>query len=221
MMSQNNTNRVWQLGLATLLTTAGVAGAQGTPSTSGAPPRDSAVSSMTANAMESRAPSLREPASSMFNDAKIAAVASLSNHNEIQPSQLAVQKAQNAQVKQYAQRMITEHTKIEQQAQQMLQQKNVTPEHNALSFQLQQNLQPTLQELQGKSGAEFDKAYMQQQLMSHKLTLQSLDTSLIPNAQDPQLKTMLQQQVRPAVVGHLAEAMRLNDMLIKGGAAAR
>jgi putative membrane protein len=164
-------------------------------------------------------PALREPVAEMFSDPKIAAVGSVSNMSEIVPSQVALQKAQSPSVRQFAQRMIAEHQRVEQQMQQLLQQKGVTPEHNAYSYQMEQNLQPMMRELNAASGADFDKLYMQHQIASHMSTLHALDTSLIPNARDPQMKTMLQQQVRPAVAEHYAQARRIADTLHGGGSA--
>jgi len=149
----------------------------------------------------------------MFTDARIAAVASASNQDEIQTSQVAVQQAQDAQVKAYAQRMIDEHSRFEQQQQQLLQQKGLAPQDNALSLQLTRNLQPTLDSLRAKSGREFDMAYVLHQVSSHETTLKTLDTSLIPQARDAEMKAMLQRQVRPAVAEHLAEAKRLHHAM--------
>ena len=156
-------------------------------------------------------PVLREPVAEMFTPAKIAGVASVSNMSEIQPSQLALTKAQNAGVRQFAQRMIDEHVRLEQAMQAMLKQKGVAPEHNGYSYQMQQNLQPMMKELSAASGAAFDKLYMEHQVASHMSTLHALDTSLIPQAKDPQMKAMLQQQVRPAVADHYARALALRD----------
>lgn len=209
---------VMRAGIAAALAvaTAATAGAQGTtpaPGSTAAPP----PGQLSANAMEASArPVLREPVAEMYTDAKIAAVASTSNLSEIVPSQLALQKAQSPQVRQYAQRMITDHQRLEQQMQQMLKAKGVTPEHNGYSYQLEQNLQPMMRELQAASGAEFDKLYMMHQVGSHMSTLHALDTSLIPNARDPQMKAMLQQQARPAVAAHYAEGRRLHEAVVHG-----
>ena len=203
-----------RLAVAAALVAGTAAGAQTTtPGTSGSPPAPPTTAGQTATAnatgMPGTRPTLREPVAEMFSDAKIAAVASTSNMSEILPSQVALDKAQNAQVRQFAQRMITEHQRFEQQMQQMLQQKGVAPEHNAYSYQLERNLQPMMRELQAASGAQFDRLYMQHQVGSHMNTLHALDTSLIPNARDAQMKTMLSQQVRPAVAAHYAEAQRI------------
>lgn len=148
-----------------------------------------------------------------FTDPSIAATASASNQGEIQPSQLALQKSQHEGVRAYAQRMIDDHGRFETQMQALLQQKSIAPEPNAFSQQLQQMLPPTLQALQAASGAAFDRLFIEHMVMSHQTTLDALDKALIPSATDPQLKTMLQDTVRPAVAQHLEQAQQLQQQV--------
>jgi putative membrane protein len=192
----------------------------GTPATGsagagGAGAADASGAASGRNLSAGGAPDRPESPDEMFTDTKIAAVASASNQDEIQTSQVAVERAQDAQVKAYAQRMITEHTQLEQQQQQLLQQKGLAPQENALSLQLKRNLQPTLDSLRAKSGHDFDTEYVLHQISAHGTTLKTLDTSLIPQARDAEMKAMLSQRVRPAVAQHLAEAKRLHDALAK------
>jgi len=170
----------------------------------------------TARSMTPTAPVLREPVAEMFTPPKIAGVASVSNMSEIQPSQIALTRAQHPQVRRFAQRMIDEHMRLEQAMQSMLQQKGVTPEHNGHSYQMHQNLGPMLRELNAAQGRDFDRLYMSHQVASHMSTLHALDTTLIPQATDPQMKAMLQQQVRPAVAQHYEQALQLRDRVATG-----
>lgn len=148
-----------------------------------------------------------------FSDANVAASASASNMDEIQTSQLAVQRAQNPDVRGFAQSMITQHQQFEQEMQAMLQAKGMAPMDNAFSGTLKRHLPPTLQMLQSMQGAQFDLAYMTHQVGAHELTLHALDTTLIPNTRDPDMQAMLRERVRPAVAEHLARAMQIVAML--------
>lgn len=213
------TRRLALAALGACLAAAAPAAAQGTPTM---PPAGAASGAADAGMMAPPAippgvPVLREPAAAMFTDAKIAATASVSNQSEILPSQYALQRTQRADVRQFAQRMVAEHTQLEQQMQQMLRQKGVTPEHNAYSYQMQQNLGPMLRELGAASARDFDRLYMSHQVASHMSTLHALDTSLIPNTKDPQMKAMLRDVVRPAVAGHYVQAIALRDAVAQGG----
>lgn len=148
------------------------------------------------------------PAAGPVTDANIAAIASASNQDEIQTSTIALQKATRPEVRQFAQRMVDEHTRVEQQMQQALQAKGLQPQDNAQSQQMKQAMQTTIAQLQAATAEQFDAAYLAHQVQAHQTTLQALRTTLIPNARDPQLKQMLQ-GVEPAVAEHLRMAQQL------------
>ncbi|HEX6039055.1 DUF4142 domain-containing protein [Longimicrobium sp.] len=151
-----------------------------------------------------------------FSDANVAASASSSNMDEIQTSQLAVQRAQNPQVRQFAEMMVSQHGQFESEMNAMLQAKGMAPMDNAWSGTLKRHLPPTLQMLQSMQGAQFDLAYMVHQVGAHEMTLHALDTTLIPNTRDPEMAAMLRDRVRPAVADHHQRAMQIVAMLRAG-----
>lgn len=154
--------------------------------------------------------------SALFADANIAAMGSAANQEEIQTSRLALEKAQDANVKAFAQRMIDEHSRVEQQMGQMLSAKGMAPMDNAFSAQLKRNLPPKLEMLRGMSGRDFDMAYVENQVAAHQTTLLTLDTTMIPECDDPEMKAFLQNTVRPAVVMHLQQVKQIHDQLMMG-----
>ena len=158
-----------------------------------------------------------ESPAQMFTPSKIAAVATISNISEIDPSREALTRSQNPVIQAYARDMVMEHTMFEQQLRDMLNRKKMVEQDNALSLQLKRNAGPTLDSLRSKQGMEFDRAYVLQQIESHDMTLKTLDTSLIPLATDPDMKNMLQNQVRPAVARHLARIKQINDQMAMAG----
>lgn len=82
---------------------------------------------------------------------------------EVELGQLAVSKAQSDQVKQFAQRMVTDHGKANDELKSLAQSKNVMlptdsgAHHKAIKDRLSK-----------MSGASFDRAYMQVMLTDHK-----------------------------------------------------
>jgi putative membrane protein len=153
----------------------------------------------------------------VMTDANVAAVAHAANMDEIQTSQVALQRSQNAQVRQFAQMMITEHTAVDQQMMQMLQARNMTPQPNAPAQAAMQATRATVASLSARSGMDFDRAYMTHQVNAHRWTLTSLDQTLIPSTRDPEMKAFLTTRVRPAVAMHLETAQRINASM--GGSA--
>lgn len=151
-----------------------------------------------------------------LNDANVAAVLSVADSGEIRPSQAAQQQAQNAQVKEYAQMMVTEHGMLEDSLRALTGRLGVTPAPNAMSQQLRTQADSAMSALQGQTGAGFDRAYMQWMVASHQATLTALDTQLIPAIQNAEMRTAVQQQVRPKVEQHLQRAQQIQSSL--GGA---
>jgi putative membrane protein len=82
-----------------------------------------------------------------------------------------------------------------------------------MSQQIETQTRSTLQQLQGLSGAEFDRAYMQAMVQSHQSALNAVDTQLLPAAQDPRMKMALEQKVRPIIVAHLESAQEIQRSL--------
>ena len=140
-----------------------------------------------------------------LNDAQIVAVLSVADSSEISPSLLAEQRGESAQVKEYARMMIRDHGALEDSLLAMARQNGLTPEPNPTSEQMRSEAQATLQRLQGLDGAAFDSAYVQAMIASHQTALAAIDSQLLPAAQNAQLRTALEQKVRPAVVAHLEQ----------------
>jgi len=153
----------------------------------------------------------------LMTDANVAAVAQASNMDEIQTSQAALQRSQNAQVRQFAQMMIAEHTAVDREMMQMLHAKNMTPQPNAAAQAAMQATRATVANLNQRSGMDFDRAYMMHQVQAHRWTLTALDRSLIPSTRDLEMKAFLATRVRPGVAMHLESAQRISASM--GGSA--
>lgn len=152
---------------------------------------------------------------------EITEVLSTSDSAEILPSKLALEKAQNPAVKAYAQRMIKDHGMLEDSLHAMMRRQNITPAPSPLSNQLESQTESAMQRLQGLSGAEFDRAYMQVMVQSHQEALNMVDNQLLPATQDAQLKMAISQQVRPIINSHLQEAQQIQQSLMTSGAETR
>jgi putative membrane protein len=139
-----------------------------------------------------------------LTDAQIAAVLSASDSAEIKPSQIALQKARNAQLREFAQRMVTDHGMLEDSLRSMLRTSQLTPAPSPLSMQVQADAARTVGELDGLSGAAFDQAYARAMVQSHEQALATIDNQLLPDVQNPQLRAALNHTIRPTVQAHLA-----------------
>lgn len=155
-----------------------------------------------------------EPAAGAVTDPQIADIVVAANEVDIRAGELAQSKGSSAQVKEFAQRMITDHSGVNQAATDLVTRLGVTPEPSPTSQQLRQGGEQSRGTLQGLSGAEFDRAYIDHEVTYHQQVLDAIDQTLIPNAQNPELKALLE-QTRPAVAAHLQHAKEIQSSLAK------
>jgi putative membrane protein len=111
--------------------------------------------------------------------------ASQGDYNEIKLSQLAVDKSQNPQVKAFAQKMVTDHTNLEQQMAPFAQKWGVTP-----ASSLDPQHQAMYDKLNGLSGKDFDKQYIEDMDQDHHTTLTDFQTEE-QTTKDQQFKTQV------------------------------
>jgi putative membrane protein len=151
-------------------------------------------------------------ASSTPTDADIAATVTAANDTDIQNGQLALTKTKNADVKAFANEMITAHTALNKQGGELVAKLGVTPTDNPTSTSLKMGGESTRATLKGLSGAEFDKAYINNEVDLHQTVLDQLDNTLVPAAQNAELKALLQ-SARPTIAAHLDHAKQLKTKL--------
>jgi putative membrane protein len=152
------------------------------------------------------------PAAPAVTDPQIADIVVTANEVDIQAGELARIRASDPRVKEFAERMITDHSGVNQAASELVTRLGVTPEPNPVSQQLRQGGEQNRSSLQGQSGAAFDQAYIEQEVAYHQAVLDALDQTLIPNAQNAELRALLEQS-RPAFVAHLEHARELQGSL--------
>jgi putative membrane protein len=148
------------------------------------------------------------------SDAQIASIVVTANQVDIDAGKLAESKASNAEVKAFGKQMVTDHSGVNKQAVALVTKLKVTPEDNATSQTLKSGGADNVKNLQKLSGAAFDKAYVDHEVAYHEQVLDAVDKTLIPSAQNAELKGLLV-SVRPAFVAHLEHAKSLQASLAK------
>lgn len=148
------------------------------------------------------------------NDAQIASIVVTANQVDIDAGKLASSKAANPEVKKFGQLMVTDHTGVNKSATDLVKKLKVTPEDNATSKSIKSGGDENLAKLKKLRGAEFDKAYVDHEVEYHQQVLDAVDKTLIPSAQNAELKALLV-KVRPAFVAHLEHAKQVQSSLGK------
>jgi putative membrane protein len=154
------------------------------------------------------------PAAPALNDAQIAHIAVTANAIDSTAGALAKTKASSKEVKDFAQTMVKDHMGVNKQAVALATKLNVTPQENDVSKQLMTGADENIANLKNLSGAAFDKAYIDHEVAYHQAVLDALDKTLVPSAQNAELKDLLV-KVRPAFVAHLDRAKSIQASLAK------
>jgi putative membrane protein len=118
---------------------------------------------------------------------------------EVQIGQLAGQKASSPQVKQFAQRMVQDHTQANQELMQLGKSENLT-----LPTQIDATHKSETDRLTALSGNAFDTAYMQQMIRDHQKTVADFQKQA-QSGTDAALKAFAQKQL-PILQQHLQMA---------------
>jgi putative membrane protein len=126
------------------------------------------------------------------NDAQIAHIAYTAGNIDIAAAQQALKKSKNKQVVAFAQDMVRDHKAVNQKALALVKKLKVTPEDNPTSQALTKQADATRAELAKKSGAEFDRGYINNEVTYHQTVNGALQGTLIPSAQNPELKSLLE-----------------------------
>jgi putative membrane protein len=147
-----------------------------------------------------------------INDAQIASIVVTANQVDIDAGKLASSKASSAEVKKFAQLMVTDHSGVNKSATALVTKLKVTPEDNPTSQSLKAGGDSNLTSLKGLKGAAFDKSYVDHEVAYHQAVIDAVDKTLIPGAKNAELKALLV-KVRPAFVAHLEHAKHLQSSL--------
>ena len=148
------------------------------------------------------------------NDAQIAHIVVTANQVDIDAGKLAQKQAKSAEVKAFGKQMVTDHTAVNKQATDLAKKLGVKPEDNPTSQSLKSGGDAHVKKLKTLKGADFDKAYVDQEVTYHQAVLDAIDKTLVPNAKNAELKTLIE-KVRPAIDGHLQHAKMVQAKLGK------
>jgi len=118
---------------------------------------------------------------------------------EVTLGQLAAKNASNQKVKDFGQRMASDHSKAGQQLTSIAQTKKITPPSTMTSED-----QALYRKLQAMSGSEFDKTYMEAMVKDHQKDIDEFQREA-DTGKDPEVKAFAAQTL-PTLREHLKMA---------------
>jgi putative membrane protein len=129
-------------------------------------------------------------------DYKFAVKAARGGMEEVELGQLAEQKANNEAVRSFGQKMVTDHSKANDDLKQIVAQKGAT-----LPTQLTHKEHATMEDLQKATGADFDKTYVRAMLKDHREDVKEFKEAS-KDLQDPELRSFAAKTL-PVLEEHL------------------
>jgi len=130
-------------------------------------------------------------AADKMNDLEIAHSAYTAGNIDIRYAHLALAISEHAQVREFADTMIRDHTAVNEAAVALVKKLNVTPQDNDLSRTLVDGAAKKRAELSALNGKAFDCAYAKNEVGYHRVVNQTVETNFVPNATVPELKELL------------------------------
>jgi putative membrane protein len=139
-------------------------------------------------------------------DAKFTTQAAVGGMAEVELGKLALEKSSNPQVKEFATMMVKDHGMANTELMAIAKQKNIT-----LPSTVDDEHKKKMDDLSKKTGADFDKAYVDAMVSGHKSTLKLMEDEL-RDAKDADLKAFAT-KTAPIVQSHLVMINKINDSM--------
>lgn len=140
------------------------------------------------------------------DDAKFATDAANGGLAEVALGKLALTKTSNASIKKFAQMMVDDHSKANDELKGIAKTKNIT-----LPDAVDADHQKKMDDLDKKHGADFDKAYVDAMVDGHKKTLDLMNKEA-KDGKDADLKAFAA-KVAPTVQMHLDAINKIHDSM--------
>ncbi|MFC5270251.1 DUF4142 domain-containing protein [Adhaeribacter terreus] len=150
-------------------------------------------------------PAQAQKATGKLSDPEVASVAVTANLIDIDYAKIAKERSKNAEVIKFADMMAKDHQSVIDQAVALAGKLKITPKDNATTKKLLADAEKTKTILRAKSGAAFDKAYIDNEVAYHKAVISTVKDVLIPETENAELKKLLQ-DAAPIFQAHLEHA---------------
>jgi putative membrane protein len=141
------------------------------------------------------------------SDAVIAHIAVTANVVDAEAGEVG-KMSTDKDVKEFAKKMIAGHTSIKNSALALATKLHVTAEDNDTSKALKKGGDENCAHLKTLKGHQFDLEYIKHEVEYHKTVVNALKNLLVPNAKNPELKTLLEGATK-TIEGHLEHAEKV------------
>ena len=143
-----------------------------------------------------------------WGDRRFVTKAADGGQTEVQAAQLAAQRATNPDVKNFAQKLVDDHTKVNSELMTLAKQKNVkldTDDHKDRAYN----------RLNKKSGAEFDQEFVENMIDEHEKDIKMFEKAA-SDAKDAEVRSFASKHVSH-LREHLQQAQNLRQSVMPTG----
>jgi len=127
-----------------------------------------------------------------LSDGDIVAVLRNLNRADIEHAQLALDRGSDPSVEIFANRMLEQHQALDERLAEISRQEGIQPTENPLSQEITQEADTMGSELQGLTGDDFDRAYLESQAALHETGSAVAEEHLMMDVRNPRLSAFLQ-----------------------------
>ena len=125
-----------------------------------------------------------------LDDPTIVAIFDAANTFDVETGELALVRSRSKAVRDLAQQFINDHKAVRQQGRDLARKLSVTPTPPK-PFALAEAHAKAMKELRGKSGADFDRAYVTHEVNFHQAVLDAVKGTLLPAIKNAELKAFV------------------------------
>ena len=147
-----------------------------------------------------------------LDDSQIIDIMMTVDKGEIAAAQEALTKKVSPSVDLYAKYLIKQHGKNLEELTQLAKQLGLEPKESTISNSMALSGKSGLKSLDELQGQAFDKAFIDAMVKGHQGGLELVDTKLLPQTKNPQLKVFVE-QFRGMVSKHLEKALKVQKTL--------
>lgn len=153
--------------------------------------------------------SAQPAASAGLDDATIAAIFDAANTWDMETGALAAKKGSSQAVRDFGKMLVRDHKAVRQQGRDLAARLNA---HGRApkGFALAQAHADAMARLRAAKGADFDKAFLENEVAFHKAVLDAVKGTLLPATKAPELRD-LETKVAPAFQAHMMAAQNMLD----------
>jgi putative membrane protein len=149
-----------------------------------------------------------------LDDAQVLGVLRAADGGELMESQVAVARASDPRVRDLAQQMLVDHRNSDALLADLGSREGIIMSESPTSESVRAIDQATLEDIQGRTGADFDRAYLDAQVRDHEVFLATIDNTLLRSATNNRLKQQLT-TIRDRTAEHARKARALREDFIK------